>query len=118
MEGHFLVYVITVSDRCSAGTQEDVSGPLAEKLLQGLSLNKKTIIQRDLVKDDVLEIVKCFNRAFEKNPCLIVTTGGTGFAERDVTPEATLKVIEKNAPAFAQAIVEKGLKKTKFAPLR
>jgi molybdopterin adenylyltransferase len=106
---------ITVSDRCARGETEDVSGAV---LAECLSEADAEIVEKIVVSDDyepLIEILrKNANRA-EVN--LIVTTGGTGFAPRDNTPEATLAVIEKQAPGLAEAIRGASLKKTPTAML-
>ena len=94
--------VITASDRCYAGTNEDVSGPL---LMQRLKDSGYEIISYDLLNDDEEMI---YNRLVEladnERPDVIFTTGGTGFSVRDNVPEATLKAAHKNAPGISQAI--------------
>lgn len=94
--------VITASDRCYAGINEDVSGPL---LTQMLEENGYEIISYDLLNDDEEMI---YNRLVElsdnERPDVIFTTGGTGFSVRDNVPEATLKAAHKNAPGISQAI--------------
>ncbi len=106
---------ITVSDRCSRGEAVDESGPLLVSLLQQTSLARR--FEHFLVADNQGEIEDLLRSAVSRGARVVVTTGGTGFAERDVTPEATRNVVEKLAPAFANAIVAEGLKKTAFAPL-
>ena len=94
--------VITASDRCYVGINEDVSGPL---LTQMLEENGYEIISYDLLNDDEEMI---YNRLVEladnERPDVIFTTGGTGFSIRDNVPEATLKAAHKNAPGISQAI--------------
>ena len=94
--------VITASDRCYAGTNEDVSGPLLTQMLKDSGYE---IISYDLLNDDEKMI---YNRLVEladnERPDVIFTTGGTGFSVRDNVPEATLKAAHKNAPGISQAI--------------
>ncbi|MCA9563633.1 MAG: molybdopterin adenylyltransferase [Myxococcales bacterium] len=94
--------VVTVSDRASAGVYEDRSGPAIEACLQEfLSSSYETVYR--LVTDDQPDIEKALiELADDEGCCLIVTTGGTGPAKRDVTVEATLGVIEKLMPGFGE----------------
>ncbi|MDQ1708794.1 MAG: hypothetical protein QOG49_179 [Frankiaceae bacterium] len=93
--------VITVSDRSAAGTRADTSGPLAAQLLaaQGFSLADVVV-----VADDIDAIVAALRAAVDGGADLVCTTGGTGLGPRDVTPEATARVIERVAPGIADAI--------------
>ena len=105
--------VITVSDRCARGEQEDISGAsLVELLLEAGA----QIITHEVVSDD-LEPLADKLRQFADQPDvnLIVTTGGTGFAPRDNTPEATRRVIEREAPGLAEAMRMESLKHTPMA---
>jgi molybdenum cofactor synthesis domain-containing protein len=94
--------IITVSDKCSRGERIDTSGPaLREILLQkGLQVVYMSIVpdEMELIKR---ELVSCVD---EKKVSLILTTGGTGFSARDVTPEASKAVIEREAPGVAEAM--------------
>jgi molybdopterin adenylyltransferase len=105
--------VITVSDRCSAGTQEDVSGPRLERIL--LAAGAAGVARR-IVADERAEIARVLRSAAE-HAALVVTTGGTGLAGRDVTPEATLDVCERMVPGLAELIRERGAEQTPFAAL-
>ncbi len=91
--------VITVSDRASNGVYEDKSGPAVSKMLSeaGYSVSGTFIIP-----DEKNTIVKTLLRECENGVHLILTTGGTGFAKRDITPEATLEVIERETPGIAE----------------
>jgi molybdopterin adenylyltransferase len=105
--------VITVSDACSSGEREDLSGAaLVELLREGGA----EIVETKIVSDD-LEPLKELLREFAKrnDVNLIVTTGGTGFSPRDNTPEATLAVIEREAPGLAEAMRMETLKQTPMA---
>src|SRR5713101_7862443 len=105
--------VITVSDACSVGEREDTSGEILVQLLTGLGAE---IVAKDIVNDD-LEPLAHKLRAYTdlKHVNLIVTTGGTGLAPRDNTPEATLSVIEREAPGLAEAMRMETLKQTPMA---
>ncbi|MGQ9517924.1 MAG: MogA/MoaB family molybdenum cofactor biosynthesis protein [Anaerolineae bacterium] len=97
------VGVLTVSDRSARGEREDASGPALMELVQReLGF---TLAQYAIVPDEREQIAETLRRwADELRLDLILTTGGTGFAPRDVTPEATLAVIEKLAPGLAEAM--------------
>ena len=88
--------VITVSDRCSAGERVDKSGPAVAQMLEESGFE---VIYRGLVPDERHEIsaefIKC---AYELGADLIISTGGTGFGRRDITPEATRDVISREIP--------------------
>src|SRR5438132_10917513 len=105
--------VITSSDACSVGEREDKSGETLVLLLTELGAE---IIAKDIVNDD-LEPLAHKLRAYAdlKHVNLIVTTGGTGLAPRDNTPEATLSVIEREAPGLAEAMRIETLKQTPMA---
>jgi molybdenum cofactor synthesis domain-containing protein len=105
--------VITVSDGCAGGEREDLSGPEACRLLgaEGLDVEGPWV-----VPDDLPAIVAAL-RAAAKSSRLVVTTGGTGLGSRDVTPEATLQVIDRDAPGLAEQIRAHGLARTPLAAL-
>ena len=107
--------VITVSDRCSAGTRVDKSGPAIVQMLTDAGFN---VIHRGLVPYERHEIsaefIKC---AYELGADLIISTGGTGFGKRDITPEATRDVISREIPAIPQAMLHYSLQITPRAML-
>jgi molybdenum cofactor synthesis domain-containing protein len=107
--------VITVSDASSRGEREDTSGALLVELLRelGAEIVATMILSDDL--DPLAEALKKFADMPEVN--LIVTTGGTGLAPRDNTPEATRYVIEREAPGLAEAMRLETLKQTPMAML-
>ncbi|XP_065660902.1 gephyrin isoform X3 [Hydra vulgaris] len=113
------VGILTVSDRCSAGTQEDKSGPnlkiLVESHLQRLgSVNVLT----GCVPDEFHIIKSCLTHWSDNENCvLILTTGGTGFSLRDVTPEATKDVIDRDAPGLTVCMLSKSIESTPTAML-
>lgn len=106
--------VVCISDRCSKGLCEDKSGPLISELISSCGKTQEYII----VPDEKAEIEKALiYLCDEVKADIIFTTGGTGFAPRDVTPEATKAVIEREAPGIAEAIRMKSLEITPKAML-
>jgi len=97
--------VLTVSDRAHGGLRHDTSGPLAADLLRDVGFQVTGV---DVVPDEVDRIVAALRAAVAARVDLVVTTGGTGFAPRDVTPEATRQVIEREAPGLAEALRAEG----------
>lgn len=93
--------VVTVSDRAAAGVYADRSGPLAAELLaaEGLSVDRV-----DVVPDEVPAITAALRAAVDDAVDLVLTTGGTGLGPRDVTPEATLPMLDRLAPGIAEAL--------------
>jgi molybdopterin adenylyltransferase len=95
---------ITVSDRASAGVYADLSGPEIERLLRD-GLGESAIYLAEVVPDEVELIASALCRMTDAECCeLVVTTGGTGIGPRDVTPEATCQVIERELPGFGEAM--------------
>jgi molybdenum cofactor biosynthesis protein B len=91
--------VLTVSDRVSRGQAEDASGAVLEELLRGEGYD----VERRIVADERGEISDALD-ALAASAALVLTTGGTGLAPRDVTPEATREVIDREAPGIAEAL--------------
>ena len=104
--------VITVSDGVSAGEREDGSGEALEQLLASHGFE----VIRDLVPDDADDITAAIGKACE-SASLVLTTGGTGFGLRDVTPEATRRILEREAPGLIHAMLARGLESTPMAAL-
>jgi molybdopterin adenylyltransferase len=105
--------VITVSDACSRGEREDASG---EALVQLLKEMGAEIVETKIVSDDLEPLSDLLRDLSDRSDInLIVTTGGTGFAPRDNTPEATLAVIEREAPGLAEAMRMQTLANTRMA---
>jgi molybdenum cofactor synthesis domain-containing protein len=109
------VGIITISDRSSRGEREDLSGPA---LVKRISTAGHPVVSTAIIPDDFNQIKTiliewCDSGNFD----LILTTGGTGFAPRDVTPEATLAILEKTAPGIAEAMRAQSLKITPHAML-
>lgn len=104
--------VITVSDGVSAGTREDGSGQALEEMLTERGYE----VSRVLVPDEADEIVGAIQTASTRSE-LVLTTGGTGFGVRDVTPEATATVLDRDAPGLVHAMLARGLEVTPMAAL-
>jgi len=92
--------VLTVSDRVSRGEAEDRSGPAAAALLAGWGFAAEVRV----VPDGVAEVEGGLRAFLADGVALVVTTGGTGFGPRDLTPEATRRVVEREAPGLAEAM--------------
>jgi len=105
--------VVTVSDGVHAGVREDTSGDLLAQLLGEEGFD----VDRDIVPDEGEAIAAAIAAAVAGGALLVLTTGGTGFAPRDVTPEATRRVIEREAPGVAEAIRADARSKTPHALL-
>jgi molybdenum cofactor synthesis domain-containing protein len=107
--------VITVSDKGSQGLREDTAGPLVRAMLTEAGLD---VVYAAIVPDERAELerelIKC---ADELAIALVVTTGGTGFSPRDVTPEATIAVCDRLAPGIPEAMRQESLKITNRAML-
>lgn len=102
--------VLTISDGASAGIREDTSGV---KVRQMLTQSGLTEAGYEILPDDYDQIRdRLIHHADQTRTALIVTTGGTGFAPRDVTPEATRAVIDREAPGLAEAMRAKSLEIT------
>jgi molybdenum cofactor synthesis domain-containing protein len=105
--------VITVSDSAAAGTRPDASGPEACRLLREAGLEVEGPI---VVADERARIAALLRDAAERS-ALVVTTGGTGLGPRDMTPEATRDVLEREAPGLAELLRAYGVRKTPRAAL-
>ncbi len=109
--------VITVSDKCHHGLREDLSGPAASDILEIAGFE---LVSRHVVPDEQPHIEALLRQLCDADtaaPALIITTGGTGFSPRDVTPEATLAVAERLCPGIPEAMRSLSLAKTKRAML-
>ena len=91
--------VITCSDAASRGEREDRSGPAVRDLLVAAGFDVDAVM---IVSDDIVGIATAIENATADGARLVVTTGGTGIAPRDVTPEATARVCEKVLPGFGE----------------
>jgi molybdopterin adenylyltransferase len=107
------VAILTLSDKGSKGEREDASGPAIREMLKGIDARVDYLDilpdEKELIKEKLIEYSKLVD--------LVLTTGGTGLSPRDVTPEATLEVIEKQVPGLAEAMRIEGLKKTRRSML-
>jgi len=110
----FRAAVLTVSDGVAAGTRTDESGEAAENLLRGAGFD---VAGRSSVPDERPAIQARLVSLADQDLRLVVTTGGTGFGPRDVTPEATRAVIDREAPGLAELMRKAGLEKTPMAAL-
>jgi molybdenum cofactor synthesis domain-containing protein len=105
--------VITVSDRSHAGERPDLSGPTVAAMLTGAQAQVLDVV---VVSDD-LEPLTAMLGAMASRADFVVTTGGTGMAARDTTPEATLRVCDRLVPGIPELIRRDGLRDTRFAAL-
>lgn len=110
------VGVLTISDRGAAGAYEDKSGPLIVQILQA-RLPEWAVSHQAVIPDEFETIVDTLIQWCSDHVNLILTTGGTGFAPRDITPEATRHVIEREAAGIAEALRAESLKITRHAML-
>jgi len=107
--------VLTISDACSRGERKDTSG---ETIVSWITSRKDKLAARELVPDETVEIVQTLTQWCDHDVAdLILTTGGTGLAPRDVTPEATHSVIERMAPGVAEELRRHGTASTPYAVL-
>ena len=111
----YKVSVITLSDKGFAKEREDLSGPAVEKYLDRdvFEVNERLLLPDDREKLEK-ELIRLCDEAGSD---LILTTGGTGFSKRDVTPEATLAVAQKNVPGIAEAVRAMSMQYTRRAML-
>ena len=106
------VVVITVSDGVARGDREDKSGPALVDALQTVKLQ---IVATEIVPDEMQTIIDTLQKYVQRNDVhLIMTTGGTGFGPRDVTPEATRHVIDRPAPGIAELLRQAGAQQTQL----
>lgn len=101
--------VITVSDRCFSGEREDLSGPSIKTLLEQHGYIVEQLL---IVPDERTKIKEALNRCIDNNVSLIITTGGTGFSKKDITPECTKEVIEREAPGISEYMRYRSMKIT------
>lgn len=112
--GGYTAAVVTVSDRGYAGERGDASGPMLAELL---SANGYDVVEKRLVPDERAMIADAIRELAAADVALVLTTGGTGFSPRDVTPEATADACERMAPGIPEAMRAASLKITPRACL-
>jgi len=111
----FTAGILTISDKGSRGERQDKSGEVIHEILSSMDVR---IINYDIIPDEKELIVeKLVKWADEGDLDVVITTGGTGLTPRDVTPEATLSVVDRIVPGFAEAMRTESLKKTPMAML-
>src|SRR5262245_27698433 len=106
--------VLTISDTASAGKREDLSGPEARRILTEAGFEVAAI---EILPDERAAIESRLRQASEEDFRIVVTSGGTGLSPRDVTPEATLSVIDRSVPGIAEMMRLESLKATPRAAL-
>ena len=107
--------IVTLSDKGAAGEREDKSGAVIKEILESAGY---VVVSRSLLPDEGEALKTELIRLSDQVQCdLVLTTGGTGFSRRDVTPEATMAVAERNAPGIAEAIRAYSMTVTKRAML-
>lgn len=110
----FTAGVLTASDKGAKGERADESGKLIALELEKLGYN---VVEKIVVQDEIDEITSALEEMVDRGINLILTTGGTGFSKRDVTPEATKMVIERESPGISEAIRHFSFQITKKAML-
>lgn len=108
-----LLAVVTISDRCSQGLMADTAGPAVTSLLRGQWHSAE--LRTALLPDDESAIVALLEQLSDEGAALVLTVGGTGFGPRDHTPEATRRVIEREAPGLAEAMRSVGAASNPYA---
>ena len=107
--------ILVLSDACSRGDREDLSGPAVRELLEARGWEVAGI---EILPDDMNAIRARLEVLTEGNECeAVITAGGTGVAPRDVTPEATRAVVERELPGLAELMRAEGIRKTRRAAL-
>src|SRR5580658_7773534 len=106
--------IITISDRASRGQYDDLGGPALKKAAQGYGWN---VLAENLVPDEKRDIQRAIREQINKGCHLILTTGGTGVALRDVTPEAVREIAVRELPGFGEVMRIESMKITKNAIL-
>lgn len=107
------VTVVTLSDRAYQGIYEDISGKEIEDILKNNIDN--IIINRIIIPDEKEEILKVYNKSLDSD--FILTTGGTGISDRDITPEVTEQFCDKQLPGISQILLFKSYEETPYAML-
>lgn len=105
--------ILTLSDKGSKGEREDLAGPVIREMIAGIGA---TVEHYEVIPDE-RELIKEKLMYYCNKVDLVLTTGGTGLSPRDVTPEATLEVIDREIPGIAEAMRSAGMEKTRRAML-
>lgn len=105
--------ILTISDRCAAGEREDKSGPVCAEILAQMGFEVAALA---IVPDEAHQIAEEIVR-LSRVAHLVITTGGTGVGERDITPEATRSIINREIPGLAEMMRAAGLAKTPLAAI-
>ncbi len=105
----YIANVITISDRCFRKEREDLSGPALSSMLKDYGYE---VTNTRIIPDEFELIVETLEECVSKNVNLILTTGGTGFSKRDITPEATKTIIEREASGIAEYMRYKSMEAT------
>jgi molybdopterin adenylyltransferase len=109
------VAIVTISDSAVAGTREDRSGPAVAEMAQSLGWS---IVAREVLGDEQEEIAGAMLRLIDQDLAdVVITTGGTGLGPRDVTPEATKGIADRDIPGFGEVMRAEGRKTARFASL-
>jgi molybdopterin adenylyltransferase len=113
------VAILTISDSAVAGTREDRSGPAVAEMAQARGWS---IVAREVLKDEQEEIAAAMTRLIDighhqEHVDVVITTGGTGLGPRDVTPEATKAIADRDIPGFGEVMRAEGRKTARFASL-
>jgi molybdopterin adenylyltransferase len=107
------IAILTISDACSRGERKDESG---DTIASWVGARKATVVVRALVADETVDIVRTLAGWCDRDEAdLVITTGGTGLSPRDVTPEATRTIIEREAPGIAEELRRHGMASTKYS---
>lgn len=111
----YRVGILTISDKASEGLREDLGGPRLQSLLEKKGFRIEVTA---VVPDEIPEIVDRLVEWIDRRKLdLVLTTGGTGISPRDVTPEATAQILEKEIPGMAEAMRAEGMRHTPFAQI-
>jgi molybdenum cofactor synthesis domain-containing protein len=109
------IAILTISDACARGERADTSG---DAVASWVAARNDRLVARVLVPDETIEIVRALTAWCDNDEAdLVITTGGTGLAPRDVTPEATRIVLEREAPGIAEELRRHGMASTKYSSI-
>jgi molybdenum cofactor synthesis domain-containing protein len=106
------IAVLTISDGVARGTREDRSGP---RIVSWINEHGHTLVAHNVIEDQQAAITKNLILLADANCDVILTTGGTGLTERDVTPEATMAAITRVVPGIPEALRARGAQQTKYS---